>query len=76
MTHKVGPKGQVVIPRELREELGIEPGDEVTFWRDHDHVAVQPVRRSTTLKGRFGRRNLTGALEEARAADRAREARR
>jgi AbrB family looped-hinge helix DNA binding protein len=28
-----GGKGQVVIPKELRDELGIEPGDEVSFWR-------------------------------------------
>ncbi|MEQ8717746.1 MAG: AbrB/MazE/SpoVT family DNA-binding domain-containing protein [Acidimicrobiales bacterium] len=40
MTHRVGPKGQVVIPKELRDEFGIEPGDEVSFWRHGDHVAV------------------------------------
>ena len=38
MTHKVGPEGQVVIPKDLRDVLGIEPGDEVTFWRDGDHL--------------------------------------
>lgn len=76
MTHKVGPKGQVVIPKDLREEFGIEPGDEVTFWRDGDHVAVRPVRSSEPLKGRFSGRRLTRALERDRAADRRREARR
>ena len=46
MTHRVGPKGQVVIPKELRDELGIEPGDEVSFWLHGDHVAVRPAGRA------------------------------
>ncbi len=28
---RVSRNGQVTIPKEVREELGIEPGDEVTF---------------------------------------------
>jgi antitoxin PrlF len=31
MTHKIGAKGQVVIPKAIREEIGIRPGDEVVF---------------------------------------------
>lgn len=73
MTHKVGPKGQVVIPKELREEFGIEPGDEVTFWRDGDHVAVRPAHSDRPLKGRFAGRDLVEDLERERAADRRRE---
>lgn len=29
----VGERGQVVIPAEARQELGIEPGDKVLFMR-------------------------------------------
>lgn len=28
---RVTSKGQVTIPKEIREELGIRPGDEITF---------------------------------------------
>jgi AbrB family looped-hinge helix DNA binding protein len=73
MTHKVGPKGQVVIPKDLREEFGIEPGDEVVFWRDGDHVAVRAVHGRRQLKGRFAGRSLVDELERDRAADRRRE---
>lgn len=72
MTHRVGPKGQVVIPKELRDELGIEPGDEVSFWLDGDHVSVRPARHRPPLRGRFRGSPLTDEL----AADRAREERR
>lgn len=73
MTHKVGPKGQVVIPKYLREQFGIEPGDDVVFWRDGDHVAVRQVRGARPLKSRFAGRRLTDQLEADRRADRARE---
>lgn len=73
MTHKVGPKGQVVIPKDLREQLGIEPGDEVTFWREGDQVVVRRRADAPPLKGRFAGRRLTDRLERERAGDRARE---
>jgi len=68
MTHRVGAKGQVVIPKELRDELGIEPGDEVSFWRHDDHVAVRPAGRAE-LRGRFRGRDLTARLEADRRAE-------
>ncbi len=76
MTHRVGPKGQVVIPKELRDELGIEPGDEVVFWREGDRVVVCSARHRRPLLGRFAGSALVEALEEERAAERAREDRR
>jgi antitoxin PrlF len=43
MTHKVGVKGQVVIPKAIRDEIGIQPGDEVTFEPDGSEVRVRRV---------------------------------
>jgi AbrB family looped-hinge helix DNA binding protein len=41
MTHKVGTKGQVVIPKAIRDLVGIRPGDEVTFEPDGSEVRVR-----------------------------------
>jgi antitoxin PrlF len=73
MTHRVGAKGQVVIPKELRDELGIEPGDQVTFWRHGDHVAVRPASHRRPLRGRFEGARLVDVLAAERDADRRRE---
>lgn len=75
MTSRVGPKGQVVIPKPLRDQLGIEPGDEVVFWLDGDHVAVRPVGARRPLRGRFRGSPLVEELERERAADRVRDTR-
>lgn len=76
MTHTVGPKGQVVIPKALRDALGIRPGDEVTFWRDGDHVAVRRASSDRPLRGRFTGSALVDVLAGERASDRAHEDRR
>lgn len=76
MTHRVGMKGQVVIPKELRDRCGIEPGAEVVFWYCDDHVAVRPVGSAEPLRGRLRGLGLTKELERERKADRGREARR
>lgn len=43
MTHKVGAKGQVVIPKAIRERIGIVPGDEVAFDSDDQEVRIRRV---------------------------------
>lgn len=73
MTSRVGPKGQVVIPKDLRDQLGIEPGDRMSFWLEGDHVAGQKEGPETPLRGRFRGVSLTSDLAAARAADRYRE---
>jgi len=33
---KVGPKGQIVIPKEIRDMFGIEPGDSLVIMADRE----------------------------------------
>jgi AbrB family looped-hinge helix DNA binding protein len=63
----------VVIPKDLRDELGIEPGDDVDFWREGDAVVVLPRRRRRPLLGRFEGLPLSEDLVRERLADRLRE---
>lgn len=51
MTYKVGPKGQVVLPKALRDELGIRPGDEVEVERRGDALLVQRVAPRSRVYG-------------------------
>jgi AbrB family looped-hinge helix DNA binding protein len=51
MTYKVGPKGQVVLPKAIRERLGIEPGDEVEVEEAGDHIEIRPVGEPVELLG-------------------------
>lgn len=69
MTHRVGEKGQVVIPKDLRDRLGILPGSEVVFASDTDSVRVIPVRPGATLRGRFHGSGMTSRLEADRRSE-------
>jgi AbrB family looped-hinge helix DNA binding protein len=59
MTHKVGVKGQVVIPKAIRDEIGIKPGDEVTFEPDGAEVRVRRVEDDPAQRAR-GIKSLRG----------------
>lgn len=39
-TKSVGPKGQVVIPKRMRETLGIKPGVDVTLEIRDDEIVI------------------------------------
>jgi antitoxin PrlF len=80
MTHKVGAKGQVVIPKAIRTKLGIAPGDEVEFEAGGDEVRVRragadPQARARDIRALRGAwadtpDGGTAALEEERRKER------
>ncbi|GDX19916.1 MAG: AbrB/MazE/SpoVT family DNA-binding domain-containing protein [Actinomycetes bacterium] len=71
MAQKVGPKGQVVIPKKFRDELGIEPGDEVVVSLSENGVLIQSVHTTKSLRGMFAGSGMLKMLMD----DRRKEAR-
>jgi len=43
---RITRKGQVTIPKELREEFGLEPGDELLWEESEDGIRVRKATRS------------------------------
>ena len=50
-TATVGTKGQIVIPSDAREELGIEPGDKLYIAGSPSKSIVLPERRTIPRNG-------------------------
>ncbi len=44
---KVGPKGQVVIPRAMRKALKIQPGSKVVFRLEDDRAILEKQSRDS-----------------------------
>jgi antitoxin PrlF len=56
---RVTEKGQVTIPKDLRDALGIGAGTEVEFERDDDRIVVRKVHDGPT-RGRQLANRLRG----------------
>jgi antitoxin PrlF len=44
---KITSKGQVTIPRAVRQALGVQVGDKVLFEEDGDGIRVKPLRATS-----------------------------
>lgn len=84
ITYKLGPKGQVVIPKAIRDRLGLRPGDRVVVGQSDEEVHIRKAvadsaqRRAilANLRGALaGAPSLTEALERDRRAEREHEER-
>jgi AbrB family looped-hinge helix DNA binding protein len=67
MATKVTQKGQVTIPKPIRDHLGIGPGSKVEFRRAADGGVVIVRADATSAKGRFDK--LVGILGPGPSTD-------
>ena len=49
----VSPKFQVVIPKEVREQLGIRPGQKIEAFAVGDRVELVPIQPMRAFRGRY-----------------------
>ena len=69
MTHLVGPKGQIVIPKEMRDRLGLRPGDPVRFQLVGNAVLVEAAAPRVARRGLLAGLPLVEMLEADRRAE-------
>ncbi len=67
---KVGDRGQVTIPKELRDRRGIQGGDEVEFVEVNDEIIIKPPTDEERLAEGYRKRaersrEMAAEMEEA-----------
>lgn len=48
------PAGRVIIPKPVRDELQLKPGDSLELRSEGDQITLRPVRPKATLKKEYG----------------------
>ena len=69
MQATITSKGQVTLPKPIRDKLHLRPGDKIDFVLDDDGLRVTPVTAPVTeLKGMLPKPAAPVSLEEMDAA--------
>ena len=69
MTGRIGSKGQVVIPKALRDRARLHPGDEVDFELRDEEIVLVARRSPLQLGGRFAKTGMATRLLEDRVRE-------
>lgn len=65
----MGTKGQVVIPKGLRDQMNLHPGDEVNFELNDGQIVLRASRLPVALGGRFARSGMASRLLKDRGRE-------
>ncbi len=66
MTTRIGTKGQVVIPKAVRDQAQLHPGDEVEIAFADEQIVICARRGAGSLGGRFAQSGMAKRLLEDR----------
>ena len=69
MTTRVGAKGQIVIPKEIRDRVSLHPGDEVDIELQGTTIVVTARHRPSGLGGKFEHSGMAARLLDDRASE-------
>jgi AbrB family looped-hinge helix DNA binding protein len=69
MTGRIGAKGQVVIPKSLRDRARLQPGDVVDFELRGKEIVLVAQPASARLGGRFSKTGMAARLLEDRTRE-------
>ncbi len=69
MTGRIGAKGQVVIPKALRDRALLQPGDVVDFKLRDKEIVLVARRSPARLGGRFSKTGMAARLLEDRVIE-------
>ncbi|MBI2077308.1 MAG: AbrB/MazE/SpoVT family DNA-binding domain-containing protein [Euryarchaeota archaeon] len=47
---RMGPRGQTVIPKPVRDELGLRPGDELDVHVSGGQIVIEPAKRREAVE--------------------------
>jgi antitoxin PrlF len=64
MLSTVTSKGQVTIPKPIRDALGLNPNDRVAFIREGERVLLQPLRTLKAFRGAVRTKGPMSFIEE------------
>ncbi len=68
MLAKVTTKGQVTIPKGIRDAFGIRPNDKVDFEREGEKIVLMPLKTLKDLRGAVKPKRKTSIADEKKSA--------
>jgi AbrB family looped-hinge helix DNA binding protein len=61
--------GRLVLPKPIRDRLGLHPGDELLLENEGDRIVLRPVRHEALLKKELGVWVYQGELSDTSIPD-------
>lgn len=69
MTGRIGSKGQIVIPKRIRDRANLHPGDQVDIELRDDEIVLVARSQPVALGGRFAGSGMAARLLDDRSRE-------